>query len=129
MDTYDTKDASRIGLLLGQREQEIRSELRNLDNIPSVVEDLTGHEVLDFKDVAIEQTLARLDRANAQRLEAELAQVMSARRRLSEHRYGKCLDCGDPIDLRRLLALPASVHCAACQATLEREKFPRHQAL
>ncbi|MDO9279844.1 MAG: hypothetical protein Q7U05_14925 [Polaromonas sp.] len=56
MDTYDTKDASRIGLLLGQREQEIRSELRNLDNIPSVVEDLTGHEVLDFKDVAIEET-------------------------------------------------------------------------
>lgn len=129
MDTYDTKDAPRIALLLSQREQEIRAELQVLDKLPSAADGIAGHEVQDFKDVAVEETLARLERANAHRFEAELSQVMSAQRRLAEHHYGKCLDCGDPIDLRRLLALPASAYCAACQTTHEREKMSRHQAL
>ncbi len=129
MDTYDIKDEPRIALLLSRREQEIRAELRALDNIPSAVDGVAGHEVLDFKDVAVEETLARLDRANAHRLEAELSQVISAQRQMAEHHYGKCLDCGDQIDMRRLLALPASSYCAACQTMHELEKFPRHQAL
>ena len=129
MDTYDIKNASHIAQLLSQREQEIRAELRALDNIPSAVDGMAGHEVLDFKDVAVEETLARLDRANAYRLASELSQVMSAQRRMAEHHYGNCLDCGDLIDMRRLLALPASSYCAACQTMHEHEKFPRHQAL
>ncbi len=129
MDTYDVKDAPRISLLLSQREQHIRAELRALDNNPNAVESMAGREVLDFKDVAVEETLARLDRANAHRLELELSQVMSAQHRITEHHYGKCLSCGDAIGMRRLLALPASAYCAACQTMHEHEKFPRHQAL
>ena len=129
METYDIQDAPRFALLLRQREQDIRAELRAMDNLSGATEDLAGHEVLDFKDVAEEETLARLDRANAHRLELELSQVTSAQRRIAEHHYGKFLNCGEPIDLRRLLALPASANCAACQTMLEHEKFPRHQAL
>jgi DnaK suppressor protein len=129
METYEIKDGPRFGLLLSQREQEIRAELRALDNLTSTVESTAGHEVLDFKDVAVEETLARLDRANAHRLEIELSQVMSAQRRLFEHRYGKCQECGELINLQRLLALPASAYCTACQTTLEHEKFPHPQAL
>ena len=129
METYDAKDAPRIAVLLRQREQEIRAELRALDNIPYAMDGIAGHEVLDFKDVAVEETLARLDRANSRRLEAELVQVMSAQRRIAEHHSGKCLECGESIDLRRLLALPASSYCTACQTMLEHEKFPHHQPL
>ena len=129
MDTYGRHDETHIALLLRQREQEIRAELRALDNIPGAVDGIVGHEVLDFKDVAVEETLARLNLANAQRLEAELSQVMSAQRRIAEKHYGQCLDCSHPIDLRRLLAIPSSAYCATCQTTHEHEKFPRHQAL
>ncbi len=127
MNKYHIKDASRFALLLSQREQEIRAELRALAHVPSSRDDFTGHEVLDFKDVAVEETLARLDHANSQRLEAELSQVMNAQRRIAEHHYGKCLDCGDPIDLQRLEALPAAPYCAGCQTTHERDKFTHHQ--
>ncbi len=129
MDTYDNQDEPRFALLLRQREETIRAELRALDNLPNTVNSMVGHEVLDFKDVAVEETMARLDRANAHRLEAELLQVVSAQRRIAEHHYGKCLDCGEAIDLRRLQALPSSAYCAACQTRHEHEKFPRHQAL
>ncbi len=128
MDIFDINDGPRFALLLNQREQELRRALRALDHLPAESEDTAVQDVMDFKDMAVEQTLARLDRANAQRLEAELSQVMSAQRRIAEHHYGKCLDCGDPIDLRRLQAMPASAYCAECQTTHEHEKFPHHQA-
>ena len=128
MDIYEPSQAARFAQLLSAREQELRGMLRAMDHLPGDP-DGAGHDVLDFKDVAVEQTLARLDRANAHRIEAELAQVVAAQRRLAEHGYGKCLDCGDPIDLRRLLALPATPFCAACQSTHESGRAPRHQAL
>jgi DnaK suppressor protein len=128
MDIYDINDAPRFALLLSQREHALRTALRALDPLPAESDNTAVHEVMDFKDVAVEQTLARLERANAQRLEAELSQVMSAQRRIAEHHYGKCLDCGDSINLHRLLAMPAAAFCADCQTMHEHDKFPRHQA-
>lgn len=123
--TYEPSLAPRFAKLLSQREDELRALLKTLDHFKSG--DEAGHEVSDFKDMADEQTLARLDRANALRLEAELQQVGNAQRRLAEHRYGACLDCGEPIDLRRLTALPATPYCAACQSQHESGKLPRHR--
>ncbi len=124
--SYEPSLAPRFAQLLSQREDELRALLKTLDGFKPG--DELGHEVADFKDMADEQTLARVDRANAQRLEAELQQVGHAQRRLAEHRYGVCLDCGDAIDLRRLTALPATPYCAACQAQHEGSKLPRHRA-
>lgn len=124
--TYEPAMAPRFAKLLSQREDELRALLKTLDHFKP--EDGAGHEVSDFKDMADEQTLARLDRANAQRLEKELQEVSSAQRRLAEHRFGTCLDCGESIDLRRLTALPASPYCAACQSQHEGGKLPRHRA-
>lgn len=123
--TYESSLASHFAHLLSQREDELRALLRTLDHFKP--EDDLGHEVSDFKDVADEQTLARLDRANAQRLEAELEQVVTAQRRLADHHYGNCLDCAEAIDIRRLTALPATPFCAACQ-TQHEGKLPHHRA-
>jgi DnaK suppressor protein len=77
-------------------------------------------EVVDFKDVAAEDTRAAVDEV-AQTLAAdELGQVMAALRRVDDGTYGLCEDCGEPIDERRLLALPATAYCTACQAIHER---------
>lgn len=124
--TYGPALAPNFAKLLSQREDELRALLKTLNHFKPG--DESGHEVSDFKDMADEQTLARLDRANAQRLEAELQQVSAAQRRLAAHHYGDCLGCGEPIDLRRLTALPATPYCAACQTQLEGGKLPRHRA-
>ncbi|RYF16528.1 MAG: TraR/DksA family transcriptional regulator [Comamonadaceae bacterium] len=82
-------------------------------------------EVVDFKDVAAEDTRAAVDEV-AQTLAAdELAQVMAALRRVDDGSYGLCEDCGERIDERRLLALPATAYCTACQAIHERPALAR----
>lgn len=45
---------------------------------------------------------------------AEIAQINRALNRLDEGVYGECAVCGQPIDERRLQALPQSDRCIRC---------------
>lgn len=82
-------------------------------------------EVLDFKDVAAEDRQALIDEATLANATAELRQILAAMRRVEDGSYGECLDCGEPIDERRLLAMPATPYCTACQVIHERPAMPR----
>ncbi|MEJ8837308.1 TraR/DksA family transcriptional regulator [Ramlibacter sp. AN1133] len=82
-------------------------------------------DVLDFKDVAAEDRQAIIDEATLANATAELHQISAALRRVDDGSYGECLDCGEPIDERRLFAMPATPFCTACQAIHERPAMPR----
>ena len=82
-------------------------------------------DVLDFKDVAAEDRQAIIDEATLANATTELQQIVAALRRVGDGSYGECQDCGEPIDGRRLLALPATAFCTACQAIHERPAMPR----
>lgn len=82
-------------------------------------------DVQDFKDVAAEDRQAIIDEATLANATAELHQIVAALRRVDDGSYGECQDCGEPIDERRLLALPATPFCTACQAIHERPAMPR----
>ena len=108
---------------LQQRKAELRALLQEAaganiagDNPP---------EVLDFKDVAAEETRAVVDEAAYAHAAEELSQVVAALRRLEDGSYGSCEDCGEAIDERRLRALPATPFCTACQTIHERPGTPR----
>ncbi|HZN47988.1 MAG TPA: TraR/DksA family transcriptional regulator [Ramlibacter sp.] len=108
---------------LHQREAELRALLQEAaganiagDNPP---------EVLDFKDVAAEETRAVVDEAAYAHAAGELSQVVAALRRVEDGTYGSCEDCGEAIDERRLRALPATPFCTACQTIHERPGTPR----
>lgn len=77
-------------------------------------------EVQDFKDVAAEDSQAAVDEAALTHATVELRRVAAALRRLADGSYGFCLDCGEAIDERRLLALPATPFCTPCQSVRER---------
>lgn len=77
-------------------------------------------DVVDFKDVAAQDTRAVVDDVALAHASDELGQVIAALRRLDEGTYGQCQDCGETIDQRRLSALPATPFCTACQAIHER---------
>lgn len=49
----------------------------------------------------------------------ELADIDEALNRIQEGRYGTCQNCGGPMGLQRLRALPEARYCVACsgQAT------------
>lgn len=116
MSTYEPGMAERFQKVLQQREHELRQALVGLAAHASTS---TVHEVSDFKDVALRSADAALDGQHAQRIEHSLAQVLAARRRLEGGHFGLCQQCEQPIDLRRLQALPEAELCTACQSAQE----------
>jgi DnaK suppressor protein len=115
MDIYTRTLAPRFSKLLAQREAELRSVLLPTSEVAVQAPDVQAREVLDFKDIAVEESQSVVDEAKADHALEELEQVLAARRRLADQSYGECLDCGEPIDLRRLMAMPATRFCTACQ--------------
>ena len=119
MDTYNPRLASRFSKLLAQREAELRAVLHATDELAGHISDVSEGEVVDFKDMAVEETRAVVEEAQAGQAVQELQQVIAAQRRLADGSYGQCLDCGEEIDLRRLTALPSTPFCTACQSIHE----------
>ena len=116
---------ARMSTILHARESELR---RILDVDDSLLAEPQGPQVLDFKDLAAEQAAASIEDVTAAHAAAELTQVLAALRRLDKGNYGSCTDCGEPIDERRLLAMPATPFCTACQEVRERSivgRLPR----
>jgi RNA polymerase-binding transcription factor DksA len=46
----------------------------------------------------------------------EIRQIRDALNRIAEGSYGVCAQCGEPIDPKRLKALPTAIKCIACAA-------------
>jgi DnaK suppressor protein len=119
MDTYTRNLAPRFAQLLAQREAELRATLGPTGGLAVQAPDASGRDVVDFKDMAVEEIQTAVDEAKAEHAVEELELVLAARRRLADQSYGECIDCGEPIDLRRLVAMPATPFCTACQGIHE----------
>lgn len=114
----------KLAAKLREREAELRTLLQEHAGA-AVVATENPPEVLDFKDVAAGDRQALLDEVTLSHATAELHQVVAALRRVADGSYGECQDCGEPIDERRLFAMPATPFCTACQAIHERPPMPR----
>ena len=102
-----------------QRLARVEAELTQLLRSASSVE-AEGDDVVDFKTLAQEEAQATVDVAQAAQAMARLREVHAARARLLAGRYGTCVECEEPIELRRLEALPETPYCAACRELSER---------
>jgi RNA polymerase-binding transcription factor DksA len=90
-----------------ESEEESLGELTSLDQHQADI----GTETFDReRDISI-----------LEQVEAELADVSHALRRIDEGTYGTCEACGKPIGDERLEALPAARFCVDDQAEAERE--------
>lgn len=56
---------------------------------------------------------------------AALRDVRAALRRMDAGSYGRCIECGDQIDLRRLEILPQAACCLVCQPIPTRHRVVR----
>ena len=72
-------------------------------------------------DLGTETFEREKDLSILEQVEAELADVEHALRRLDEGTYGMCEVCGKPIPEERLEAMPATRFCLEHQAEAERE--------
>src|SRR4051794_40926218 len=93
--------------LTEESEDENLSELSGLDQ----------HQA----DIGTETFEREKDLSILEQIEAELADVEHALRRLDDGTYGTCEACGNPIGEERLEAMPATRFCVNDQAEAERE--------
>lgn len=106
------KDFEEIRKRLLDRRAEL--ELR----IERITEDVrrTGKPLeQDFAEQAVERENDEVMDALGAAARAELQQIRKALARIDRSEYGICVDCGEPIPLQRLQALPFSERCVACQ--------------
>ena len=68
---------------------------------------------------AVQSVGEDLDVAILDRLSREAAQIDAALERLAQDEYGICRNCGAPIGLQRLKALPFAQRCTTCEAGVE----------
>jgi DnaK suppressor protein len=55
-------------------------------------------------------------------LSRALSDVDAALRAMLDGVYGNCAECGEPISLKRLEAIPWASHCVGCQEFMERRE-------
>lgn len=102
-------DAVREKLLVHKQELLTRAAKVHADITRS-----SGPLDKDFAEQVVQMendaVLAGIGEATA----AELAQINRALAQLDQGTYGLCSQCGKPIDVRRLQALPYSDRCISC---------------
>jgi len=107
--------------LLVNRLHELRAEIEAAaESARQQASAAAAREVTDHKDEALQSQMADLDDTQFQRDREEMLEIEDALARLDAGAYGHCADCGCPIELPRLLVMPAARRCAACQFARER---------
>lgn len=109
---FEQKDAPRFKAL-------IRDELAELERLAEGTASDRAPVQLDQQSVG---RLSRMDamqgqalaQASGQRRQARRVALEMALRRLETGEFGDCLDCGEPIALKRLDIDPAATLCIAC---------------
>jgi DnaK suppressor protein len=97
------------------------SRLRQMDGAVAL-EELPGPIAVDGDDFdEIQETVRReIGFATRELLVARVHRLQAALERLRDGGYGTCVECGEPIAVARLRALPEVQTCVRCQDRLER---------
>ena len=116
-------------LIMGIRYQELKVMLEEcrLDLVRELhakirdvrAENTHEHNVLDEGETSDTDIQEEIGFALIQMKVETLNQIDVALRRLNEHTYGVCFECGDEIAERRLRALPFAVRCKDCEEARE----------
>ena len=98
---------------LRQRSEFVR------DNQQGALDAAADDGVKDSVDMALQDVNQELAFRLGERESQMVADIDQALMRIDEGGYGICLRCEQPIDERRLEALPAARYDAACQTLIE----------
>jgi DnaK suppressor protein len=121
MKTLSDTHLHTLNSVLLARQDELLSRLRAQQDLVMADMVAAAPEVEDRKDQASEEMFLQLQDQASTRDRFELLQVRNALARLATAEFGICLDCGRPIGLERLLAIPSASRCLSCEGIRETE--------
>jgi DnaK suppressor protein len=103
------------GLLLTQ----LRQHTEQVRSDQEAALELYDDGVSDSVDLSVQDLNKEIALRLGERSSQVVADIDQALLRIKEGSYGICARCGQPIDLRRLEALPTARYDANCQAIIE----------
>ena len=96
-----------LGQALDTKDSDLRSERENL---------------LDSGDVASQEVNQSFKIRLREREEKLLKKIDVALKRMEEGDFGICEDCGEAIEIKRLMARPVTTFCIDCKSRQEAEE-------
>lgn len=116
MKHLSSSDIRELHARLIQMRTRLTDEIRAAEADIEAAHEARGGEGGFGSDVSEITRIEELRRSEMAIDEEQLRSIEEAESRMSEGRYGICVDCGEPIVRARLLALPAAVRCADCES-------------
>jgi len=86
-------------------------------------------EVFDRVETAAAIDINQARLSHIKQLEDEIRECRSALQRIEAGNYGSCIECGEEIELNRLMAKPAALFCVACQSRNELQRDRSDESL
>ena len=116
-------DVDRFRQALLEERRRVQAAIENIHNDhPGSISDETGEDAVydnHLADTATETYDRELDYTLEENSEHVLAEIDAALKRIDEGTYGICTNCGKPIPVERLEALPWATLCIDCQRERE----------
>lgn len=98
----------------GLQEQQ-RELLQTIEKAEKEIRDLAGSVPLDAIDLSCFTASKEFLFARASQNRSRLRLIQRALEHIHDGSFGVCVECGDPIGLKRLQAVPWASHCIHCQ--------------
>ncbi len=109
---------------------ELRRHTEYIREDQSAALELSDDGVKDSVDLSLMDVNKELALRLGERASKMVADIDQALLRIKEGSYGECARCGQPIDERRLEAVPTARYDAACQMAIEEaDGFQNHSTL
>lgn len=93
---------------LTRRQQQLQQRLEAVEH------DLQKSHSADWSEQAQERENDEVLEAIANETAIELAQLKRVLKKMTGHNYGICSECGQPINEKRLAAIPSTEYCIDC---------------
>lgn len=78
----------------------------------------------DAGDEAAASLMRDINEAAVARDIGEVRDIVAAEQRVAAGEYGRCIECGQPIGYKRLMAYPSAKRCLPCQEHREKTRAP-----
>jgi RNA polymerase-binding transcription factor len=103
--------------LLQEKKNGLMSELAKMKNAE---EETTEESTQDIADKAVSSYTREFLYSLNDSERSTIQQIEQALIRIDDGTYGFCLNCGNPLNEKRLTAIPWSRHCVDCQELAEK---------
>ena len=101
---------------------ELRRHAQNVNDDQAAALDAAGEDAKESADLSMKDVTQEISLKLGDQESQMVADIDQALLRIEEGSYGMCARCGQPIDERRLEAMPTARYDAECQAFMEEAK-------